>query len=52
MIYLKWLALALLDWLLLLTVPVAAPLIALFTREQPYNLRPYTWGWLCVGHLG
>lgn len=46
MIFLKWLALALLDWLLLLTVPVAAPLIALFTREQPYNLRPYTWGWL------
>ena len=46
MIYLKWLALALLDWLLLLTVPAAALLIALFTREQPYNLRPYTWGWL------
>ena len=46
MIYLKWLALALLDWLLLVTVPVAAILVSAFTREQPYNMRPYTWGGL------
>lgn len=44
MIYLKWLALTLLDLLLLLTVPVAAPIIAAFTREQPYGLAPYSWG--------
>lgn len=46
MIYARWLALALLDWLLLLTVPVAAPIIAAFTREQPYGLATYSWGWI------
>lgn len=46
MIYARWLVLALLDWLLLLTVPVAAPIIAAFTREQPYGLAPYSWGWI------
>lgn len=44
MIYAKWLALALLDWLLLLTVPVAAPIIAAIYREQPYGIAPYSWG--------
>lgn len=44
MIYLKWLVLALLDWLLLLTVPIAAPIIAAFTRVQPYGQRSYSWG--------
>lgn len=44
MIYLKWLALALLDWAMHLTLLVAPPIIAAFTREMPYGLRPYTWG--------
>ena len=44
MIYLEWLALTLLDWALLLTVPFAAPIIAAFTGPQPYGKRPYTWG--------
>lgn len=44
MIYIKWLALSLVDWALLLTVPVAAPIISAFTREQPYRLSPYSWG--------
>lgn len=42
----RWLALAVLDWLLLLTVPVAAPIIAAFTRAMPYGQAPYSWGWL------
>jgi len=46
MVYLRWLVLALLDYALLLTVPVAAPIIALFTRAQPYGLAPYSWGGL------
>ena len=46
MIYIKWLALALLDWLLLITVPIAAPIIAAFTSEMPHDQPPYTWGWL------
>lgn len=46
MIYLKWLVLALLDWALLLTVPIAAPIIAAFTRWQPHGRQPYAWGWL------
>lgn len=46
MIYLRWLVLAVLDILLLVTVPFAAPLIAAFTREQPYGQAPYTWGGL------
>lgn len=75
MIYLKWLLLAIVDWLLVLTLPTVAPVviaaylllpwtlptalvalyllmvaaiptIALFTKEQPYGLRPYKWGWM------
>ena len=46
MLYAKWLFLAALDWLLLLTVPIAAPAIAMFTRQTPYGQAPYTWGWL------
>lgn len=46
MTYLRWLFLTLLDWLLLLTVPFVAPIVAAFYREQPYGRRPYTWGWL------
>lgn len=46
MIYLKWLVLAILDLLMTLTVVVAAPVIALFTREQEYGKPEYTWGWL------
>ena len=34
MIYLKWLALCLLDWVLLLTVPVAAPTPAALQEQQ------------------
>lgn len=44
MIYLKWLLLSTLDWFLHLTLLVAPPVIALFTREMPYGLRPYSWG--------
>lgn len=50
MIYLKWLILALLDWALLLTVPFAAVIVPLFTREQPYGKAPYTWGWIWGTH--
>jgi len=46
MIYLKWLVLALIDILLLLTVPLAAPVVAAFTRYQPWGQPAYTWGWL------
>lgn len=46
MIYLKWLVLAIFDLLMTLTVVVAAPVIALFTREQEYGKPEYTWGWL------
>jgi len=45
-IYLKWLILTLVDWALLLTVPVAAPIISAIYREQPYGLAPYSWGWI------
>lgn len=44
MIYARWLALALLDWLLLLTVPIAAPIVAAIYREQPYGMPEYSWG--------
>lgn len=44
MIYLKWLVLALLDWLLLLTVPIAAPIITAFTREGSHLEPEYNWG--------
>ena len=46
MIYMKWLALALFDVLLLLTVPIAAPVVAAIYREQPHGLPSYSWGWL------
>ena len=46
MIYLRWLVLSLTDWLLLLTVPVAAPIIAAIYRAQPYGLATYSWGWI------
>lgn len=46
MIYLRWLVLALLDWLLLLTVPIAAPVVAAIYRAQPHGLPSYSWGWL------
>jgi hypothetical protein len=46
MIYLKWLALCLLDWAMHVTLLVAPPIIALFTRAMPYGQRPYTWGGL------
>lgn len=46
MIYLKWFILAVLDLLLTLTVPFAAPIIAAFTREQEYGKDKYTWGWV------
>lgn len=44
MIYLKWFLFTILDYLLLLTVPLAALIISAFTREQPYNLGSYSWG--------
>ena len=46
MIYAKWLVLCVLDWVLLLTVPVAAPIVALFTRYQPHGKDSYSWGWI------
>ena len=46
MIYTKWLVLALLDWVLLLTVPFAAPIVAAIYREQPHGLPSYSWGWM------
>jgi hypothetical protein len=42
----RWLVLALLDWALLLTVPVAAPIIAAFTRPMSHDLPRYSWGGL------
>ena len=50
MIYLKWLVLAILDWMLLLTVPIAAPIIAAFTRAQPRHDEGYSWGWIWGTH--
>ena len=46
LLYAKWFVLAMLDILLLITVPFAAPVIAAFTKEQPYGLEKYTWGWV------
>ena len=46
MIYLKWFVLALVDLLLLVTVPFAAPVVAALYREQPHDLPSYSWGWL------
>lgn len=46
MIYLKWLVLALIDWALLLTVPLAAPVVAAITRADEYHDNGYSWGWL------
>ena len=45
-VYLKWLVLAIIDILSLVTLPVAVPLISSFTRAQPYDQAPYTWGWI------
>ena len=39
MIYVKWLALCLLDWVLLLTVPVAAPTPAALQEQQNIAAR-------------
>ena len=50
MMYIKWAVLALLDWVLLITIPIAAPIIAAFTREQPYGNHIYTWGWIWGTH--
>jgi hypothetical protein len=44
MIYVKWLLLCLIDFALHLTLPFVPPVVALFTRAQPYDRRPYTWG--------
>lgn len=44
--YLKWGLAVLVDFALTITVPVVAPVIAAFTREQPYGKPSYTWGWL------
>lgn len=46
MIYLKWLVLAILDYVLLLTVPIAALVISAFTREGSYLEPEYKWGWI------
>lgn len=46
MIYLKWFALAVIDILLLLTVPIAAPIVAAIYRDQPHGLGAYKWGWI------
>lgn len=46
MIYARWLALSLIDWALLLTIPLAAPVVAAIYREMPYGLAPYSWGWI------
>lgn len=46
MIYLKWFVLAALDILLLLTVPIAAPVVAALYRAQPHGLPAYKWGWM------
>lgn len=46
MIYLRWIILALVDWIMWLTVWPVATVVAALTREQPYGLAPYSWGWL------
>lgn len=46
MIFLKWAVLAVIDILLLFTVPFAAPVIAAMYRAQPHGLGKYTWGWM------
>lgn len=46
MIFLKWAALAIIDILLLITVPFAAPVIAAMYGAQPHGLDKYTWGWM------
>lgn len=46
MIYLRWLLMAIADYLLLLTVPFAAIVVSAFTREMPYGAQPYAWGWI------
>lgn len=47
MIFIKWLASALLHIALLPSVVLAAPLISLITRPMPHKLPGgYTWGWI------
>lgn len=44
-VYAKWGLLVLADFLLMLTVPFVAPVVAAFTRYQPWGQPlPYTWG--------
>jgi hypothetical protein len=45
-LFTRWTVLCLLDWLLLITLPVAVPLIAAFTREDVRGQQRYTWGWI------
>lgn len=44
--YAKWAAYVLIDFVLTLTIPFVAPVIAAFTREQAYGAETYSWGWL------
>lgn len=44
MIVLLWMALAIADYILLLTVPFASIVIALTTKKMPDNLSNYSWG--------
>ena len=47
MVYVKWFLIYLLNILLFVTLPIATPLIALFTKEMEYKKDgSYTWGWL------
>ena len=47
MIYLKWVSLVILDILSLCSVPIAVPILSLFTRARP-DLNEYgkPWGWI------
>lgn len=44
MIYLKWVVLAVVKFPLLASLLIMPFIIAAYTREMPYGLRPYTWG--------
>lgn len=47
MIYLKYIGLVLLDFLALLTVPIAVPVICIFTRARPdLDEHGEPWGWI------
>lgn len=43
---LKWLLITVIDVFLLVTLPIAPPIIAAFTKCMPYGLEPYEWGGL------